>query len=438
MRCRVFLPTRGNGFRIVVPGNQEIDSIDREKFVVPSTHRFIAFSADFAKIGALTCALVLMGASGIATVALASTRPEYQQQQPADSSVPATTATPPAPGSPAKADATPRKDAILPYAPPVDKDSGTPLYETIQEDWGSLAIGVSKLEPEPPLVAQTEEQSTFTRTLVQVKWRPGDPLDLWIIMPKGVKRPPVVLYLYGYKDDTARFRNNGWCERVTSGGAAAVGFVSALSGPRFQGRPMQQWFVSELQESLGSTVHDVHFILDYLAQRGDVDMNRVGMFGQSSGGTIALLSAAADLRIKAVDALDPWGDWPVWLANSPVLQEDASKTNFTSPEFLKKVAPLDPVKWLPTLKSTKVRIQFVKDTGATPAACKAAMRKAAAKQAEVVEFSHLSELGAEEGGGRLFDWIKNELKSLPEQPPAQSFVTQAHSQGAAGGSAQAH
>ena len=183
-----------------------------------------------------------------------------------------------------------------------------------------------------------------------MKWRPGDPIDLWIILPKGVMKPPAVLYLYGDDQDTDRFKLDGWAARVTSGGVGAVGFVSALSGHRFHDRPMKQWFVSELQESIGSTVHDAKLILDYLAQRGDIDMDRIGMFGEGSGGTIAILAAAADPRIKAVDALEPWGDWPDFLAKSSRVQDDPERAEYVKLEFLKKVAPLDPVKWLPDLK----------------------------------------------------------------------------------------
>jgi cephalosporin-C deacetylase-like acetyl esterase len=315
-----------------------------------------------------------------------------------------------------------------PYLTPAfDPAKGVPLYETIQEDWSSLAVGVSDLKPEPPLVAQSDEGEGFTRTLVQLKWRPGDPLDLYIILPKDVKNPPAVLYLYGYKDDTDRFKDAGWCQRATRGGAAAIGFVSALSASRFHDRPMRQWFVSELQESLGSTVHDVKFILDYLAQRGDIDMNRIGMFGQASGGAIAILAAAADPRIKAVDALDPWGEWPGWLAQSPVPKEDYQQTNFANPEFLKKVAPLDPVKWLPELQATRLRIQQVMDNLATPNVCKDALLKAAPKQAEVVRFEHASEFFKAQDAGKLFDWIKAELRSLPgpAEPPNPIVMTQA-------------
>jgi hypothetical protein len=292
--------------------------------------------------------------------------------------------------------------------PGIDSKTGTPLYETIQEDWSSLVVGTSKLESDRPLVAPTEEQATFTRTLVRVQWRPGDPMDLWILLPKGVKKPPIILYLYGYDQDTGRFKNDRWAERVTTGGVAAVGFVSALSGHRFHDRPLKQWFVSELQESVGSTVHDVKFILDYLAERGDVDMNRVGMFGEGSGGTIAILSAAADSRIKAVDTLEPWGDWPEFLAKSAVVAQDPDHADYVKPDFLKRVAPLDPVKWLPELK-VPVRIQQVRQGDSTPMEVKEAVASAAPKKASIMRFETDSDMSDHEGGGRLFDWIKEQL-----------------------------
>jgi acetyl esterase/lipase len=301
--------------------------------------------------------------------------------------------------------------------PGIDSKTGIPLYETIQEDWSSLQPGASKLQPEPPLVGQVEDQDGFTRSLVQVKWRPGDPIDLWIVLPKGVTKPPVVLYLYGADQGTARFRDNAWCKIATSDGVAAVGFVAALTGPRFHDRPMKQWIVSELQEAVGSTVHDVRFILDYLAQRGDVDMSRIGMFGEGSGGTVAILAAASDARIKVVDTLEPWGDWSDFLAKSPIVEEDPNHAEYVKPEFLKKVAPLDPVKWLPELK-TPIRIQLVRETEVTPLEVKEKIGAAAPKQAEVVHFAAVSDLTTREAGNRLFRWMKDRLKELP--PPSST------------------
>src|SRR6202043_3920280 len=134
------------------------------------------------------------------------------------------------------------------------------------------------------------------------------------------------------------------------------GFVSALTGQRYHFRPMKQWFISELTESLGSSIHDVQLVLNYLADRGDMDMNHVGMFGMGSGASIAILAAQADSRIKTLDLLDPWGDWPDWLRESPAVP-DLERPKYTTEEFLKSVAPLDPVACLPNLRTWSIRLQ---------------------------------------------------------------------------------
>jgi len=69
---------------------------------------------------------------------------------------------------------------------------------------------------------------------------------------------------------------------------------------------MREWFISELQESLAASAHDVQMVLDYLATRIDLEMSRVGMFTQGSGASIGILTSAVDPRIKVLDALDPW------------------------------------------------------------------------------------------------------------------------------------
>ncbi len=61
--------------------------------------------------------------------------------------------------------------------------------------------------------------------MIHVQWRAGDPIDLYVVRPSGVAKPPVILFLYGYLSDTDRFRNDAWCKRVVEHGFAAVGFV---------------------------------------------------------------------------------------------------------------------------------------------------------------------------------------------------------------------
>ena len=84
--------------------------------------------------------------------------------------------------------------------------------------------------------------------------------------------------------------------------------------------------MSELQEALSTSTHDVQMVLNYLEARKDLDMNHVGMYGQGSGGAIAILAAATDPRITALNVTDPWGDWPDWLKGSKQIPEEERAT----------------------------------------------------------------------------------------------------------------
>jgi len=206
-----------------------------------------------------------------------------------------------------------------------------------QESLSSLSLSDSKLRAAAPVLGEKDEYPEFTRELLQVQWRSNDAIDLYVIKPHGIAKPPVVLYLYSYPSETDRYRDNDYCKRVTSNGYAAVGFVSALTGQRYHDRPMREWFVSELPESLTESVHDVQMILRYLSERGDFDMGRFGIFGNGSGATIAILVAAVDPQVRAVDAIQPWGGWPTWLAKSSLIPE-TERATYLKPEFLASVA----------------------------------------------------------------------------------------------------
>lgn len=291
---------------------------------------------------------------------------------------------------------------------PSPSDSNLQLTRT-PEDWGSLSLAGTQLQALPPFLGQRDRTAGFIREIWQVQWRNYDPIDLYVIRPQHTAKPPVILYLYSYPSETRRFLDDPYCQRLTAGGFAAVGFVSALTGHRYHSpRPPREWFVSELQESLGSSVHDVQMILNYLATRGDLDMTRVGMFGVGSGASIAVLAAAADPRITALDLLDPWGDWPNWLAKSSLIPDD-ERADFLKPEFLHKVAGLDPVQWLPRLKMAAIRLQELATDPVTPAICRQRLEAAASPSARLVRYDGVPALYKLSSSGQFFQWIKDQL-----------------------------
>jgi len=307
--------------------------------------------------------------------------------------------------------------------PLASSDPNAPSATSL-EDFSTASLDRSQLRADPPELVERSDGPGFTRDFLNVQWRPGDNIYLYVVRPANVAKPPAVLYLYGHDSDTDRYQDDGWCTRATSGGYAAVGFVPALAGQRYHNRPMKQWFVSELQESLGKSAHDVQMVLNYLAERGDIDMNNIGMFGAEAGGTIAVLAASVDSRIKAIDLLDPWGDWPSWTAQSDVIP-DEERPDYVKTEFLKKVADFDPLVVLPRLKSVRIRlIQLSEDEDATPAEAKNRMESALPAGAESRRFTSSVEFfGAVASGGRVFDWLKAQIKPAGSQDVQASTGT---------------
>lgn len=282
------------------------------------------------------------------------------------------------------------------------------------ENWRGLTDLKTGLEPRPPARVQGDEQPEFVRDMIRLQWRNDDPIELWVIRPKVAgkvpEKVPVILYLYGYPDTSDRFRDNGWCKRATADGFAAVGFVAAMTDYRFHNRPMKEWFVSELPEALGSTTHDVQLILNYLAQRGDSDTEHAGVFGMGSGGTIAILAAQADPRITTVDVLDPWGDWPEWLKNSPVVPSD-ERPKYLTKEFLRAVSGLDPVSYLSALHTPNIRLQQTVSEPATPPAAKEMIAAAVPDRTTIVRYQNAVDLLKAWKVTGLSGWIKQQMRA---------------------------
>lgn len=309
---------------------------------------------------------------------------------------------------------------LLPASPPLADPNDT-RFQGVKEDWTIPSLTNSQLKPARPLEFITDKPH-YTVELLRLQWRWGDPIDVYVMKPKGVKKPPMILYLYGYPTDTDIFMRDDYQDLVTKNAVAAVGFVSALTGHRYHDRPMKEWFVSELQECLATSAHDVQMVLNYLATRGDLDMDRVGMFAQGSGASIAILASAVDPRIKVLEALDPWGDWPIWMATSPFVPAD-ERAEYVKPEYLKKTATLDPVDWLPKIQAKKFRLDYELFDTVTPPAAREKVRSASPSGTTVELYKTIDEFKAGFEKGKNLEWIQHQLRSLPESAASTSAST---------------
>jgi hypothetical protein len=277
--------------------------------------------------------------------------------------------------------------------------------EEVVEDTAQPGLESSRLFPIKPALVQKDEQDAFIRELVAVQWRPGDLIYMYVILPKGVRNPPVVIYLYGYPSELDRFKNNQYCKALTEGGVAAAGFCSALTGHRYKNRPMKEWFVSELQEAIVVTVHDIQMTLDYLTDRNDLDVSRMGIFGQGSGGTIAILAAALDSRIRALDVINPWGSWANWMQGSALIP-DEERDNYLKPDFLSRIAKLDPIEWLPKITDKPVRLQMIMSDPVNPEICLREILKHAPAKAIINQYQDTNTHAESYKNKSFFDWIK--------------------------------
>ena len=294
------------------------------------------------------------------------------------------------------------------------------------EDWSTPSVKTSHMLPlkvEGPAVDSTHEG--YVVELWRLTWRPGDPIEVYVIKPLGVTKPPVILNLWGYPNDLDPYKLEAVQKEFIKGGFAAVGFASALTGQRYHDMPMALWFLSQLPESLAATAHDIQLMIDYLEKRGDLDTTRIGMFGNGSGGTIGILASAVDPRIKVLDVLDPWADWPTWMSTSPFPPTDEG-LNYVKPEFLKSVSLLEPLAWLPKLQANKFRFQDDLINPETPTPIKDKIRKAAPAGTTLVQYKSKAELMAAFQHSCNLDWLKQQLSALPRADEVEKASAEKH------------
>ena len=291
---------------------------------------------------------------------------------------------------------------------PITLAEGDNQAEYVSEDLNELSLAAKPLAAARPLAGGTMKTQQFTRELLELQWRGGDPIDVYIIRPAGVAKPPVTIYLYGYPVDANRFTNDEFCRLITRSGAAAIGFVPALTGQRYHDVPMKTWFVSEMHDSIVKTVHDEQMLVNYAQTRPDLDATHVTIFGQGAGATIAGLAATVDPRITAVDLLDPWGDWPGWMASSTLVPEE-ERAQYLKPQYLDSLAPFDPVRWLPLLAGRPLKVDDALYETGTPVASKRKIDAALPSSGLLIRYATKTEFDSKAvADGKLLDWIQQQ------------------------------
>ena len=115
--------------------------------------------------------------------------------------------------------------------------------------------------------------------------------------------------------------------------------------------------------------------------------------------------------------LDPWGDWPAWIATSPFVPED-ERANYVKPEFLNKAAALEPLQWMPKIQARKFRLQENLFETDTPTNIKEKLRAAVPAGTTIVLYKDLHEFAAAFPKSTNLGWMEEQLKNLPPPAPA--------------------
>lgn len=121
----------------------------------------------------------------------------------------------------------------------------------------------------------------------------------WLYLPKGVKRPPVVVLGHGL-GAIREMRLDAFAERFAEVGIAALAFTYRYLGDS-GGQPRQLMSVSR-------QVADWEAALTYVKQRPDVDHNRLAVWGSSFGGGHAITVASRHPELRAAVAQCPFTD----------------------------------------------------------------------------------------------------------------------------------
>lgn len=123
----------------------------------------------------------------------------------------------------------------------------------------------------------------------------GLKLSTMLSIPENSIKPPIILLLQGFLGKKDGTKLNALSECLTDNGFATIRFDYAGYG-KSEGDASNEYFVSKIMD-------DIQFILSYVKNSNKLDHSRIGIWGQSMGGMLALIIASMNADIKVVCAV---------------------------------------------------------------------------------------------------------------------------------------
>ena len=149
-------------------------------------------------------------------------------------------------------------------------------------------------------------------------------------------------------------------------------------------------------------VKDLRRALDVLLAEPGIDPARVAFVGHDFGAMYGVLGASVDRRVRAfvfMAGTQSFSDW--FLYGKPKLEGEAKQ------KFVDELAPLDPIRYLPKLK-TPILLQFA-DEDEHVSKERADALAAAAREPKTVRVYHTGHELNEEATRDRLQWLKDQL-----------------------------
>lgn len=210
--------------------------------------------------------------------------------------------------------------------------------KVLGEEAFTLLKAMYDYDPEIPLEARVVERNTeekgSLRYKVVFRGARGAMIPGYLQIPDNATAPyPCVLLMHGWSGSkTSWWKDGGYLsggnarKALLEAGYAVFALDAQGHGDRIAENdyhvvnlynepdtpPRKNYFT--LRDIITQTILDYRRGIDYLAERGDIDMQRIGIWGYSMGGFHAVALTAVDERIKAsVGCVVPvsWDEDPI-------------------------------------------------------------------------------------------------------------------------------
>lgn len=180
-----------------------------------------------------------------------------------------------------------------------------------------MAIPVIEDHSVKSVIRPDSETDRYTMMRIEFDAEPGQKVPGYLLRPKNAKGPlPVMICLQGHspgmhisvgraKTDRDRESIRGGrdiaVQAVHHGWAALVIEQRGFGERAVEGKACGQVALEELLKGrplTGQRVFDVMRAVDFVATQDDLDSERIGCMGNSTGGTVAFYAACMDERIR--------------------------------------------------------------------------------------------------------------------------------------------